>query len=198
VLRFSRRVFIQKLTFLGGGVVLLGGCKRSSEPGPPKSATSAAAPASRGALGPKHLAIVTAAVDRILPRDEDPGALDADVPAYIDRALTTPELRTIKPALQSGLDVLDRRSQARFNTPFASATPQQRDELLEEMKNSSPTSGEARFWDLLVSLTMEGFLGDPSYGGNRDQVGWKLVGFNTSAPPHGYQGSQHLHHSGRH
>ena len=31
-------------------------------------------------------------------------------------------------------------------------------------------------------LTLEGFLGDPSYGGNKDQVGWALVGFDTSEP----------------
>ncbi len=40
--------------------------------------------------------MMTAAVDRILPKDEDPGALDADVPEYIDRILQTQELRQMK------------------------------------------------------------------------------------------------------
>jgi gluconate 2-dehydrogenase gamma chain len=30
---------------------------------------------------------------------------------------------------------------------------------------------------LLWQNTREGFFADPSYGGNRDKVGWKLVGF---------------------
>jgi gluconate 2-dehydrogenase gamma chain len=34
-----------------------------------------------------------------------------------------------------------------------------------------------------------GFFGDPSYGGNRDQAGWKLIGFEDKhqyEPPFGY------------
>jgi gluconate 2-dehydrogenase gamma chain len=30
---------------------------------------------------------------------------------------------------------------------------------------------------MLVQNTVEGFLADPLYGGNRDFIGWKLVGF---------------------
>ncbi len=36
---------------------------------------------------------------------------------------------------------------------------------------------------------MYGFLGNPSYGGNRDHVGWKLIGFEDRMafqPPFGY------------
>jgi gluconate 2-dehydrogenase gamma chain len=33
------------------------------------------------------------------------------------------------------------------------------------------------FFELLRTHTMYGFLGNPSYGGNRDRVGWKLIGF---------------------
>ena len=29
----------------------------------------------------------------------------------------------------------------------------------------------------MLDLTMEGFFADPMYGGNRDMVGWKLLGF---------------------
>ena len=47
-------------------------------------------------------------------------------------------------------------------------------------------------------FTLEGFLGDPSYGGNKDYVGWKLVGFGTTPPGAGYDGTQmlHQHHHG--
>ena len=33
------------------------------------------------------------------------------------------------------------------------------------------------FFDLLWRNTEEGYFADPLYGGNRDKVGWKLVGF---------------------
>ena len=33
------------------------------------------------------------------------------------------------------------------------------------------------FFNLVLANTMEGFFADPIYGGNKDMVGWKLVGF---------------------
>ncbi|PTL81924.1 gluconate 2-dehydrogenase subunit 3 family protein [Vitiosangium sp. GDMCC 1.1324] len=201
----DRRSFLQRLTFFGGGVVLLGSsackCGESSEP----SRTQAAAPTE-----PPHLsftraeyAVVAAACERILPRDEDPGAKDADVSVYIDRILQTPELTQMRTDFAQGLAALERRSQRMFQVGFAQATPAQQDELLTVFKDSPAGSGEAHFFELLTVLTLEGFLGDPSYGGNKAQVGWKLVGFDTvgtmaSAPPEGHDGAKCLHTCGRH
>lgn len=201
----DRRSFLQRLTFFGGGVVLLGGsaCKRgeSSEPARAQATTP---------TEPPHLtftraeyAVVAAACERILPRDEDPGAQDADVPVYIDRILQTPELTQMRQDFVQGLAALERRSQRMFQVGFAQATPAQQDELLTVFKDSPAGSGEAHFFELLTVLTLEGFLGDPSYGGNKGQVGWKLVGFDTvgtvaSAPPEGHDGAKCLHTCGRH
>src|SRR5438309_1210176 len=33
------------------------------------------------------------------------------------------------------------------------------------------------FFTLLLQNTIEGFFADPLYGGDRDMVGWKLIGF---------------------
>ncbi len=33
------------------------------------------------------------------------------------------------------------------------------------------------FFDALVSHTRQGFYGDPVYGGNKDRVGWQVIGF---------------------
>jgi gluconate 2-dehydrogenase gamma chain len=41
-----------------------------------------------------------------------------------------------------------------------------------------------------------GFLADPSYGGNRGQVGWKLIGFEPKPawkPPFGYYDAEEHH-----
>jgi gluconate 2-dehydrogenase gamma chain len=37
--------------------------------------------------------------------------------------------------------------------------------------------GARAFFNLLLSHTIAGFFADPVYGGNRDMVGWKLIGF---------------------
>lgn len=200
----SRRSFIQRLTFFGGGVVLLGAaCKRSSEkpaPAPPAVADEAAGLQTFTAF---EYAVVAAASERILPRDEDPGARDADVPVYIDRMLQTPELAQMRHDFLQGLAALERRSHRMFHKGFAQATAEQQDELLTIFKDSPAGSGEAHFYELLLVLTMEGFLGDPSYGGNKDKVGWKLVGFDAigtiaMAPPEGYDGPKCLRECGVH
>ncbi|MBL8918062.1 MAG: gluconate 2-dehydrogenase subunit 3 family protein [Myxococcaceae bacterium] len=198
----SRRVFVQRLTFMGGGVVLLGGgCKEA----PKADAGAAPVTANRPqALTTSHLtftnedfAVMAAACERVLPKDEDPGALDANVPEYVDRILQTPQLENMKRNFVPGVAALDRRCQRMFKVGFAQATAEQQDEVLTIFKNSPETSGEARWYEMLVVLTLEGFLGDPTYGGNKGRVGWQLVGFTlvgdkTADPSKGYDGSKAL------
>jgi gluconate 2-dehydrogenase gamma chain len=199
----SRRAFIQRLTFFGGGVVLLGvGCKRSSEKAPPPVPVADEAAGLKTFTSPE-LALVAAACERILPRDEDPGARDANVPVYIDRMLQTPEMAQMRRDFVQGVAALERRSRSMFQKGFAEASPEQQDELLAIFKDSPPASGEAHFYESLLVLTLEGFLGDPSYGGNQGKVGWKLVGFDmvgtiAMAPPEGYDGPKCLHECGVH
>ncbi|WP_224370290.1 gluconate 2-dehydrogenase subunit 3 family protein [Hyalangium versicolor] len=206
--RLTRRSFIQRLTFFGGGVVLLGStaCKRPAEE-TPKAEKTAEAPSvgdsPHGTFTGLEFSTMAAASERIVPRDEDPGAKDANVPAYIDRILQTPEMKQMKTDFLQGLAALERRARSMFKKGFAEATPEQQDELLTIFKDSGEGSGEAHFYELLVVLTLEGFLGDPSYGGNKGRVGWHLVGFDTvgtvaMAPPEGYDGPKCLRECGDH
>ncbi|WP_240356449.1 MULTISPECIES: gluconate 2-dehydrogenase subunit 3 family protein [Myxococcus] len=208
--RLSRRSFIRRLTFLGGGVVLLGplACKRSSEEAPKPAVDPGPLGTAPGGqrthtFSSFELAVVAAAAERILPRDEDPGALDADVPVYIDRILQTPEMQPMRDDFLEGLAALERRSQRMFQKGFSAITPAEQDELLTLFKDSPPRSGEAHFLELLTVLTLEGFLGDPSYGGNKGKVGWRLMGFDAvgtiaMAPPEGYDGPKCLRECGVH
>jgi gluconate 2-dehydrogenase gamma chain len=195
----SRRVFVQRLGFMSGGVVLLGGASCTPRERAP------AVPDAQVDLTTSHLtftdaewAILVAAVDRMLPGDEDPGGVEAGVPEYIDRMLVSPLLSQMKTNFLSGLPALDRRAQRLFKAGFAHATPVQQDEVLAIFKNSPEKSGEARWYEILLVLCLEGFLGDPSYGGNRGEVGWKLVGFSLVGrnvkgdPLKGYDGQKQL------
>ncbi len=199
----TRRVFVQRLTFMGGGVVLLGGCKddKGVDSGTPTAALKKPHPAltsSHQTFTDSEWAILSAACDRVLPKDEDPGALEAHVPEYIDRILQTAELQKMKADFVPGIAALDRRSNRMFQKGFADATAAQQDELLTIFKDSPEKSGEAKWYELLIVLSLEGFLGDPSYGGNHDHAGWNLVGFKmvgtvASEPAPGYDGVKHLH-----
>lgn len=201
----TRRVFVHHLTFLGGGAVLLGGAScqdasKASAPSTPPPSTRAPLTASHKSFTDPEWATLIAAVDRVLPRDQDPGALDAKVPEYIDSMLQTEALQQMRASFIPGVAALDRRAERMFKLPFASCTPEQQDELLTLFKNSPEKSGEARWYEMLVVLVLEGFLGDPSYGGNQGEVGWKLVGFNLVGrnlkgdPARAYDGSERLHH----
>jgi hypothetical protein len=47
-------------------------------------------------------------------------------------------------------------------------------------------SGASSFTSLLFEHTIEGLYGAPEYGGNRDLVGWKDIGFPGDIQPRGY------------
>ena len=190
--RFGRRVFLQRVTFFGGGTLLYACARHPATTEHPEHRRLEVLTTSHRSFTDPEWAVLEAAVDRVLPRDQDPGALDANVPEYIDRMLTSPELNQMREDFVEGLGVLDQRARGKHQQGFAELSAEQKDALLTDFKDSPPGSGEEHFYELLVALTLEGFLGDPSYGGNKDHAGWKLVGFATTEPPKGYDGTAML------
>ncbi len=190
---FSRRSFIQRVSFFGGSMVLLGSCSR--EPVPARKAEQPSGPltTSHVTLTDAEYEAMAAACERLLPRDEDPGAADLGVPGYLDRALSDARMSHVKDDFIRGLEALMRRAQNQYRKPFAQLTPEQQDTLLSFFKDRPKSTGEGHWYELLVVLTMEGAFSDPSYGGNKDRKGWAHIGFETSEPPDGYDG-MHTHH----
>ena len=185
----TRRELLRGAAVLGGAL-LAGGCKREEagkRRAPPEVLTT-----SHRSLSNDEYAVLSAACERLLPRDQDPGAVDANVPEFLDRMLLSKPVAKMKDSFIGGLEALDRRARGRFGKGFAQATAAQQDELIAEFKDARPGTAEGRFYEMLIAFTMEGFLGDPTYGGNKDRAGWALVGFSTMEPPEGYDGYQHL------
>jgi gluconate 2-dehydrogenase gamma chain len=193
----SRRSFIQRVSFFGGSMVLLGSCSR--EPATAKKSEQAIAPpltSSHVTFTDAEYEAMAAACERIFPRDEDVGAADLGVPGYVDRALSDQRMSHVKDDFVRGLEALMRRAQSQHGQPFQKLSADLQDSLITSFKNSPRNSGEAHFYELLVVLTMEGALSDPSYGGNKDRKGWALIGFETSEPPPGYDGLHSGHKCG--
>lgn len=196
----SRRVFVQHLTFLGGGVVLLEGCREPEKKAPvPPPTEKAPLTSSHRTFTDAEWAVLVAVVDRLLPKDADPGGVELGVPEYIDRMLQTETMAQMKTNFVPGVSALDRRATRMFQKGFAACTPAQQDELLTIFKDSPEKSGEARWYEMAIVLALEGYLGDPAYGGNKDGQGWKTVGFelvgrNVKGDPKApYDGAQRLH-----
>jgi gluconate 2-dehydrogenase gamma chain len=126
---------------------------------------------------------VEAAAARILPTTDTPGATEAGVVVYIDRALTE-AYTELAPLYREGCRALDRHARRRANSLFKALQPDAQDAILTEFEagNAPDFRRAALFFTTLRKHTMEGFLGEPAYGGNQGLVGWKLVGF----PGHQY------------
>ena len=146
--------------------------------------TAAASPPYRfDALSAAQALDLEAVAMRIFPSDGTPGAKEAGVIHFIDKALSTfaaPQ----KDDVLKGLQDLNQRAAAKWpgTASFAALAAGQQDELLKEIEKT-PFFGQTRF------ATIVGMFGNPSYGGNQDQVGWKLLGFEAHGiyqPPFGW------------
>ncbi len=141
---------------------------------------------------PEQAVEMEAITSRIIPSDETPGAREAGVVYFIDRALATFATDDQK-TYREGLPELQARVSEMFPgvAKFSAAAPEQQDEILrslEEQPETSPKSptpaqrrlrprpGALSFFEAVRLHTIQGFLIDPDYGGNRDAVGWKVIG----------------------
>jgi gluconate 2-dehydrogenase gamma chain len=138
----------------------------------------------------REASTIAAMAERIIPGDSTgPGATDADVIVYIDRALAGYG-RNLQRLYRRGVHSINRVSgdNAAGKAFFELAIANQ-DTLLTRLAGwlFSPTASHDERpsdWSLLAEFfgavrlhTIEGMFCDPMYGGNRDCLGWKLIGF---------------------
>ena len=86
-----------------------------------------------------------------------------------------PCFRGLRPGLESVLDWLQSRALGLHATDFAACAPGEQDEVLRALEQD-PNPMLRFLFRWLVELSVEGYLGDPVHGGNRDFLGWGAVG----------------------
>lgn len=125
---------------------------------------------------------------RIIPTDETPGANEAGVIYFIDRILGGSRAEFL-PALRQGLAELQQSANSSYGgTSFSSLAEDQQDSLLRSIERTD-------FFNTLHYLTIAGMFSSPALGGNRDRVGWQLLGFEARhawMPPYGYYDAQQM------
>jgi gluconate 2-dehydrogenase gamma chain len=154
---------------------------------------------------PEEAAAVEAIVDRLIPSDpETPGGRDAGCAVFNDRQLAGPygssqrlymmgpfikgtaqqgDQSPLTPAsrYRQGLAALDKYCRANFGLrPFARLSRSEQDRVLTGLEDGSielDGADSKLFFHQVLGNTKEGFFADPIYGGNRDMVGWKMIGF---------------------
>jgi gluconate 2-dehydrogenase gamma chain len=114
--------------------------------------------------------------DRIIPEDQDPGAVSAGVVNYIDLQLCG-FFRKCKNDYRGGIAEIDRVSVVRHGKRFADLLCEKQTDFLTMLDRDAAWSGTSlqRFFRLVVSHTMQGFYGDPRHGGNINRASWKMV-----------------------
>jgi hypothetical protein len=120
---------------------------------------AAAATQVRRFFSAQELATVAAISGLIIPADEEsPGALAADVPAFID-LMVSESSADVKRLWHQGLVAIDKMSQKRFSTTFIDAQSDQQVSLLKAISRNeySPRSIEERFFVAIKSLTVDGY-----------------------------------------
>ncbi len=103
----------------------------------------------------------------------------AAVPEVAENPLATMLPETdLQKKYRDGLASLESISQRDFSTSFLQLSAEQQTRVLDRV--------DATFRLVLTYHTVEGMLCPPEYGGNRDGVGWQLVGFDGDSQPLGY------------
>jgi gluconate 2-dehydrogenase gamma chain len=126
---------------------------------------------------------IEAVAAQIIPTDDTPGAREAGVVYFIDRALAT-FLSQLAGDYRAQLAEFQKafREQQPGAASFASLTSAQQVEYLR-------TVDDTPFFEMTRLLTLLGMFSLPTYGGNRNGVGWKLIGFEDRhffQPPFGH------------
>ena len=145
---------------------------------------------------------IESAVARLIPSDENPGGIEAGVPNYLDKQLggawgagerlyLSGPWQPTRPGLGYQLPLTPgelfhtavkaiNAELTKSGQPFWEMSPEQQDDYLHKLEaggidlNGVPSD---TFFTQLWGMTIEGFFSDPVYGGNKDMVAWKLIGF---------------------
>jgi gluconate 2-dehydrogenase gamma chain len=200
-----RRFLLGAGTAVAAGLAAPAGAEEQRPQAPPaQGAAAAAEPEPLLALTAAEHAFVVATVDTLIPADDlSPSGSDCGVATFIDRQLASawgggakmyrsgpfvkgkPEQGyqlplTPREFFAAGIAAANAWSGKIYGREFDRLAAAQRVDalkLMEDGKAEFDGIPSRAFFNALLSITMQGFFADPIYGGNRDKVAWKMLGF---------------------
>jgi gluconate 2-dehydrogenase gamma chain len=203
--RFNRRQFLKSLASLAGAWALPRWALARAKGSASQTARTITPAKGYRYFTAAEVDFVDAVAARLIPADDlGPGAKEAGAAVFIDRQLVGPYGQALtwymrgpfrkgdpKQGYQShytpaqmyraGIRALERRIGARFQGKFFSQLqPKQQDSILHELESGKLDLGNVpakEFFTFLHKNTVQSFFADPIHGGNRNMIGWKLIGF---------------------
>jgi gluconate 2-dehydrogenase gamma chain len=183
-----------------------GGLAARADEAAPVAPSAAPAPAAEPmlTLTATEAAFLGAAYDTIIPADHlSPSGSDCGLVVFIDRQLAgawgsgarlyrsgpfvpgKPEQGyqlSLTPRGYFGAGIAAANDWARktYGKDFDRLAPADREAALKTLESGKAELGDVngrQFFEAVLQSAMEGFFADPMYGGNRNKVSWRMVGY---------------------
>lgn len=116
---------------------------------------------------------LTAVVDRLFPKsDTTPGGAETGAHIYIDQKLST-RYASQSSDYQTGLAAIE----AAIDGGFSAASAADQDDALRNIEAGKVKDVPEGFFNTLLEHTRQGMFCDPIHGGNREFMGWDMIGY---------------------
>lgn len=161
----------------------------------------------QGYLTPAEIAQIDRIMDRMLPDDPArhiPGAMRCGVSNFISLLLTKSEVTTFREIpdwrklYRDSLVVLEQWSQARHGTALVDLDDAKVDALIRGLEQGNlagfppSASQQQTLFKTFLRHMQQGCFGDPRWGGNKDKMMWRALGYLQSAETPAQIQSDHL------
>jgi gluconate 2-dehydrogenase gamma chain len=203
----ARRGFLRQVVGVGSALPLLPTPAVGGAAGSPPAAAAPAVDRLAGYVCFSHeeAAFVETMVDIMCPADAlTPSGVDCGLPIYIDRQLGgdfgrgakrytrgpwqqgRPEQgyqlpMTPEQYFKAGIEAANQACMAKHGKPFDRIAPAEASAFLDDLGSGKVSDARlpmaAWFNELVYPLFEQACFADPIYGGNRDKVFWKMVGY---------------------
>jgi gluconate 2-dehydrogenase gamma chain len=177
---------------------------QTAQPASAPAAKPATEPPTYLTLSATEVAFISAVADTMIPADElTPSGTECGVVTFVDRQLASawgggakmyrsgpfhkgkPEHgyqlpltpREFFAAGVSATNAWTRKGHGKDFDRLSGKDREQALKTLEQGKAELVGFNGKEFFEALLNIVMEGFFSDPIYGGNKDKVSWKMVGF---------------------
>lgn len=206
----SRRLFLKQGTLGFGGAVLIHLVPDLLHAAYREASAAAQVGEKLAVFSPEEAVDVKAFASQIFPTDDTPGANQANVLYFIDHVLDKYEPEN-RDDFRECVKLLNEMSAKVIpgSTHFGALGPEQQVRVLEKFEKfarkrrsdlmGSFFGGVSNPFETMRTYVIAGFLSDPDNGGNKDMVGWQLIGFDGMAehePPFGFYDAELLKQDG--
>ena len=199
-----RNFLLGASTAVAAGLAPPAAAEAQQPPAPAGASAPANEPSTHLTLTETEVAFFTAAADAMIPADElTPSGSDCGIVTFIDRQLASAwgggakmyrngPFRKAKPEYGYQLPLTPRQlftagvvatnawTRKVYGKDFDRLAAKEREDalkVLEQGKAELDDFDGKIFFEALLQIVMEGFFADPIYGGNRNKVSWRMVGY---------------------